>query len=138
MGQMNVVPFIDVMLVLLVAFMMTVPLISSGVTVELPRGVAPPIDPRMIEDGDFVVLSIDAHAQLYLNIGTNPDTPIDESQVRDLASAVFGREPSTPAFIRADGAVPYRDYVRGQTLLTQAGASRVIQLVDSSNLEARE
>jgi biopolymer transport protein TolR len=70
MGQMNVVPLIDVMLVLLVAFMMTVPLISSGVTVDLPRGVAPPIDPRMIEDGDFVVLSIDADAQLYLNIGT--------------------------------------------------------------------
>jgi biopolymer transport protein TolR len=92
----------------------------------------------MIEDGDFVVLSIDADAQLYLNIGTNPDTPIDELQARDLASAVFSREPSTPAFVRADGAVPYREYVRGQTLLTQAGASRVIQLIDSSNLEASE
>lgn len=137
-GQINVVPFIDVMLVLLVVFMLSAPLISAGVTVELPRGVAPPIDPRMIDDGDFVVLTIDADAQLYLNIGANPDTPIDENQARELASAVFGREPSTPAFVRADGAVPYREYVRGQSLLTQAGASQVVQLIDSSTLDARE
>lgn len=138
MGQINVVPFIDVMLVLLVALMLAAPLISSGFTVVLPPGVAPPIDPRVLESGNFIVLTIDADAQLYLNVGPTPNTPIDEAQVRDLATVVFGREPSTAAFVRADGSVPYREYVRGQSLLTQAGASRVVQLIDSRSLGTRE
>lgn len=136
MGQMNVVPFIDVMLVLLVAIMLAAPLISSGVTVDLPRGTAPPIDSRTIEEGEFLVLSINADAKLYLSVGEAPDSPIDEETVMRLASGVLRRDPSTPVFIRADRSVSYGQVVRGRTLLTQAGASRVVELIDSTEFAA--
>ncbi len=61
MGEINVVPYIDVMLVLLIIFMITAPLLAEGVKVELPKAGAQPIPPEMLKDSKPIVLTIDAH-----------------------------------------------------------------------------
>ena len=129
-GQMNMVPFIDVMLVLLVAFMITAPLISAGVQIEFAKGAAPEIDPGTLKSQ--LVLTIDADGNLYLNVGEEPEQPIDGRVVMALASAVLRQDPSTPVFIRADQSASYGQYIQGQTLLTESGASTVVQVIDSS------
>ena len=66
-AEINVVPYIDVMLVLLIIFMITAPLLAEGVKVELPKAGARPIPPEMMKDAKPIVLSIDAQGQLFLN-----------------------------------------------------------------------
>ena len=67
MGEINVVPYIDVMLVLLIIFMVTAPLLTQGIEVELPKANAEPIE--AVPDHDPLVVSVDADGQLYLNAG---------------------------------------------------------------------
>ena len=100
MGEINVVPYIDVMLVLLIIFMITAPLLTQGVKVELPKAGAEPIPPQNIQP---LVLSVDRAGRLYLNVGGNPQTAIDEATVEaaDLLSG-WPEEPWTPGF--AEGA----------------------------------
>jgi len=107
MGEINVVPYIDVMLVLLVIFMITAPLLKEGVKVELPETGAQPIDPALLAKHDPLILTIDARGSLYINIGRNPDQPVSEATVSSRTAAVLRREPQTPVLVRADTAVPY-------------------------------
>ena len=71
MGDINVVPYIDVMLVLLIIFMVTAPLLTQGIKVDLPKAAAEPVDTSKSEP---LVLSIDQQGQLFLNVGTAPNT----------------------------------------------------------------
>ena len=75
MGEINVVPYIDVMLVLLIIFMVTAPMLSQGIKVDLPKAAAEPLPP----DIEPLVLSIDAEGGMYLNIG-DPQAPLDAEQ----------------------------------------------------------
>src|SRR5258705_8439938 len=78
MGDINVVPYIDVMLVLLIIFMITAPLLTQGVKVDLPKAGAEPLDPKMLKDAIPLVLSVDRTGALYLNVGGgNPQTALD-------------------------------------------------------------
>ena len=81
MGEINVVPYIDVMLVLLIIFMITAPLLTQGIKVDLPDAGAEPLDPDMLKQHQPLVLSVDAKGRLYLNIGRDKDRPIDEATV---------------------------------------------------------
>ena len=69
MGEINVVPYIDVMLVLLIIFMITAPLLAEGIKVELPKAGARPIPPEMLKDSKPIVLTIDEQGRLFLNYG---------------------------------------------------------------------
>src|SRR6478672_8597369 len=73
MGEINVVPYIDVMLVLLVIFMVTAPLLTQGVKVDLPKAQAAAISPKEQEP---VIVSVDAKGNFYLNIDAQPSQPI--------------------------------------------------------------
>ena len=73
MGEINVVPYIDVMLVLLVIFMVTAPLLTQGIEVELPQASAEPIEE--VPNHRPLVLSVDAAGNLYVNVGDNEDEP---------------------------------------------------------------
>jgi biopolymer transport protein TolR len=121
MGEINVVPYIDVMLVLLVIFMVTAPMLSQGIKVDLPKAGAEPIQPDKLEP---LVLSIDRDARLYLNIG-NPETPLTAERVLEVASAAMRREPERPVLVKADTAVAYGRVVEGMVLLQQSGAKKV-------------
>jgi len=82
MGEINVVPYIDVMLVLLIIFMITAPLLTQGIKVELPKAAAEPIDARAVNNIEPLVLSVDARGRLYLNVGATPQQPIDDATAR--------------------------------------------------------
>jgi biopolymer transport protein TolR len=123
MAEINVVPYIDVMLVLLVIFMVTAPLLTQGIDVELPEAAADPI--VAAQDQEPLVLSVDAEGQMYLSVGDNEDQPIDSERVVELASAVLRRNPQTPVLVNADQRVAYREVVNAMVLLKEAGAKNV-------------
>ena len=121
MGEINVVPYIDVMLVLLVIFMVTAPMLSQGIKVDLPKAGAEPIEPDKLEP---LVLSIDREGRLYVNLG-DPDAAQTPDRVLEIASAALRREPERPVLVKADTAVAYGRVVEGMVLLQKAGAKKV-------------
>jgi biopolymer transport protein TolR len=123
MGEINVVPYIDVMLVLLVIFMVTAPLLTQGIDVELPQAAADPIVTP--QNQEPLVLSIDAAGELYLSVGDDHDAPLSAERVVELASAVLRRNPKTPVLVKADQRVAYGAVVQAMVLLQQAGAANV-------------
>ena len=135
MGEINVVPYIDVMLVLLIIFMVTAPLLTQGITVELPKAAAEPLDPELMQDNEPLVLSIDRDGQLYLNIGDDEEAPIDEPTVVARTAAVLRRNAETPVLVKADQAVSYGRVVTGMVLLQQAGAERIGFITDPPEIE---
>jgi biopolymer transport protein TolR len=138
MGEINVVPYIDVMLVLLIIFMITAPLLTQGVQVELPDADAQPIDPDLLRDREPLVLSVDRDGRYYLNIGGDEDAPIEAAEVARRAGAVLGRDPATPVLVKADERVAYGSVVRGMVLLQQAGAKKIGFLTDPKAMRALE
>jgi biopolymer transport protein TolR len=121
MGEINVVPYIDVTLVLLIIFMVTAPMLSQGIKVDLPKAAAEPIEP---DDLEPLLLSVDRSGALYLNLG-DPQAALTPEQVLEKASAAMRREPERPVLVKADEAVAYGRVVEGMVLLQQAGASKV-------------
>ena len=138
MGEINVVPYIDVMLVLLIIFMITAPLLTQGVQVELPEANAKPIDPELLKDREPLVLSVDRDGRYYLNIGGDEDAPIEAAEVARRAGAVLERDAATPVLVKADERVPYGSVVRGMVLLQQAGAKKIGFLTDPKAMRALE
>ena len=122
MGDINVVPYIDVMLVLLIIFMITAPLLTQGVKVELPKAGAEPIEPQRIQP---LLLSVDRGGRLYLNVGGSPQAAIDESTVEARATAALRRTPDMQVLVKADNAVAYGRVVQAMVILQRSGARKV-------------
>jgi biopolymer transport protein TolR len=122
MGEINVVPYIDVMLVMLVIFMITAPLLNQGVDVDLPQADAEPMDDQQQEP---LVLSVDAEGRYFLNVGGDPEAAIDGDTLVSRASAVLRQRPKTPVLVRGDAKVDYGRVVAAMALLQQAGAPKV-------------
>lgn len=121
-AEINVVPYIDVMLVLLIIFMVTAPLLSQGVEVDLPQADAEALD----EDSHQpLVASVDAEGRYYLNIGDSSEEPMSAVDLATLVAAHLQLEPDTPVIVRGDGAVPYNDVIQLMVLLQRAGAESV-------------
>jgi biopolymer transport protein TolR len=133
MGEINVVPYIDVMLVLLVIFMVTAPMLSQGIKVDLPKAGAEPIEPNKLEP---LVLSIDRDGRMYLNLG-DPNAPQPADRILEIASAAMRREPERPVLVKADTAVAYGRVVEGMVLLQQSGARKVGFITEPVADEAR-
>jgi biopolymer transport protein TolR len=130
MSEMNVVPYIDVMLVLLIIFMITAPLLTQGITVDLPEADAEPLDPELTKDSEPVVLSIDREGRFFLNLGDATDAPVDEATIIERVTAVVTRNPALPVLVKGDEGVPYGRVVIGATLLQKAGATKIGFLTD--------
>jgi biopolymer transport protein TolR len=125
MSEINVVPYIDVMLVLLIIFMITAPLLTQGIQVDLPNAPAAQLDPELLKDNEPLVLSVDREGKFYLNVGGDEETSIDDETVVERASAVLRRNAQTPVLVKADETVPYGRVVTGAVLLQQSGASKI-------------
>ena len=130
MGEINVVPYIDVMLVLLVIFMITAPLLKEGVKVDLPEAGAQPLDAEFLQKHEPLVLTIDGRGRLYINFGPNQDKPTSEETVSARTAALLRRDPQTPVLVKADTTVPYGTVVHAMVLLQHAGAAKVGFLTD--------
>ena len=122
MAEINVVPYIDVMLVMLVIFMITAPLLTQGVKVDLPEASAEPIEDP---DNEPLVVSVDAGGNLYLNVGELPDDAITEEDLVQTVAAVLRRQPQKSVLVRGDHEVDYGVVVSAMVLLQQAGAPNV-------------
>jgi biopolymer transport protein TolR len=132
MSEINVVPYIDVMLVMLVIFMVTAPLLTQGVRVELPRASAEPIESK---DQEPLVVTVDAGGSLYLNIGDAPDDPVEGDALVQRVAAVLRRQPAKPVMVRGDHAADYGSVVAAMVLLQQAGISGVGLVTESPEAE---
>jgi biopolymer transport protein TolR len=130
MGEINVVPYIDVMLVLLIIFMVTAPLLTQGIKVELPKAGAEPLPEDMVRDTKPLVLSIDKQGRYYINLGADHDKPTTEKMIVDRISAVLRQEPKTPVLVKADRSVAYGKVVNAMVLLQQAGAPQIGFITD--------
>jgi biopolymer transport protein TolR len=117
MSEINVVPYIDVMLVLLVIFMITAPLLSQGVKVDLPKAAAQPVDSQ---DRETLVVTVDREGRYFLD-----DRRITSEELRRKVAAILRARPQTPVLIRGDRQSNYGEVVRAMTLLQSAGAPSV-------------
>lgn len=122
MSEINVVPYIDVMLVLLVIFMITAPLLTQGVAVELPQAEAEPMGG---ETDEPLVVTVTVNGDYYLSVGDKPDDPIDHQLLVTKVAAVLRHRPKTPIMVRGDTHVEYGKVVVAMALLQKAGAPSV-------------
>jgi len=117
-----VVFYIDVMLVMLVIFMITAPLLNQGVDVDLPQADAEPMDDTQ---QDPVVLTVDAQGRYFLNVGGDPEQEIDVETLLLRTAAVLRQRPRAVVLVRGDSSVDYGLVVAAMSLLQQAGAAKV-------------
>ena len=134
MGEINVVPYIDVMLVLLIIFMITAPLLTQGITVELPDAPAQVLEGNTT---DYVVLSVDREGKFYLNFGENQDSPVDDQTVLERVTAVLRQNAQAQVVVKGDENVPYGRIITGASLLNRAGAKNLGFLTDPAAIVER-
>jgi len=123
MGEINVVPYIDVMLVLLVIFMVTAPMLTQGIEVDLPKASSEPIED--VPNHPPLVISVDAEGNLFINVGDNEDEPTSGKEIVTRVGIVLGERPDTPILVKADRAVPYGNVVGAMVLLQRGGAQNI-------------
>lgn len=121
-AEINVVPYIDVMLVLLIVFMVTAPLLMQGVEVELPQAPSEPIESDQDEP---LIVSIKKDGSLYIDLAGDADKARPLSEIQSLVGKVLAQKPNTPVMVWGDQAVPYGEVVRLMTSLQSAGAGTV-------------
>ena len=126
-AEMNVVPYIDVMLVLLVIFMVTAPLLTQGIDVELPQTTSQ----TLTSDDEPLTLFVDAGGRYYLDVGSDSKKPLQDQAVIDRVAAILRNKPQTMILIRADKAVAYDRVANGMALLQQAGAVKIGFVTDA-------
>ena len=121
-SDINVVPYIDVMLVLLIIFMVTAPLLKQGVEVDLPTAPANPLD---ADSPEPIVISIDRKGLMYLNIAADPDSSIEAEALVGAVRAARAKTPQRPVMVRGDANGPYQNVVATLVLLQQANVDSV-------------
>jgi len=120
-AEINVVPYIDVMLVLLIIFMVTAPLLTQGIEVKLPEASSENV--KM--DDVPVTLFVSRKGDYFLDIGTERTAPLQDEEVVQRVGAVLRNKPETTILVRGDTAVDYGRVANGMSLLQRAGASKL-------------
>lgn len=127
MSDINVVPYIDVMLVLLVIFMITAPMLTQGVKVELPQADAEQVKDEALPP---LVVTVDADGNYYLEYGTQKPVLLEHEALTNKVGAVIQAEPKTPVYVKGDRNVAYGKVVGAMVVLQQAGVPNVGMLTD--------
>ncbi|WP_299005854.1 protein TolR [uncultured Shewanella sp.] len=128
-AEINVVPYIDVMLVLLIIFMVTAPIVTQGVKVDLPQGAAESLP---ADSKPPVVASIDAQGDYYLDVGSVSNREIlslDDMAVR--VAAIIQLEPQRPVVVKADKSIAYEKVIQLMVTLQHAGVPSVGLMTDA-------
>jgi biopolymer transport protein TolR len=128
-GEINMVPLIDVMLVLLVIFMATAPLLTTGVQVELPQASAEPLPPSS-QRSPPLILSIDREGRHYLNTSRDAERALDAAELREAVSAALAADPARDVLIKGDRRTVYESVMTAMVLLKEAGATRMGVVAD--------
>ncbi|MGM0594080.1 MAG: protein TolR [Pseudomonadota bacterium] len=122
MGEINVVPYIDVMLVLLVIFMVTAPMLSQGVKVDLPQADSQPI-PQ--DDREPLVVTVDVAGDYYLSLADDPTAALDAEALLAQLDRVLQASPDMPVYVKGDRQVAYGQVVQLMALIQGAGVPSV-------------
>ena len=122
MAEINVVPYIDVMLVLLIIFMVTAPMLMQGVKVELPEANTDPVENQ---DSEPLIVSLKSDGQLFLNLGSGEDQALSLATIKQRVSVVLRRSPEKTVLIWGDKSVAYGEVVTLMAALQEAGAPSV-------------
>jgi biopolymer transport protein TolR len=122
MAEINIVPYVDVMLVLLVIFMITTPLLTQGVNVDLPQATAKALPPKPQLP---LVVTVAKDGRYYLNVATDPKAPISVDALTVRIAAELHRDPKRPVLVRGDREVNYGKVVTAMVVLQEAGAPNV-------------
>ncbi|MBW3549275.1 MAG: protein TolR [Proteobacteria bacterium] len=120
-AEINVVPYIDVMLVLLIIFMVTAPLLNLGVDIELPQSDAK----SMQEKKDPVVVSVDPAGNYFLTVEAGSNEALEMDALEARIRAIVNQNPQVPVFVAGDGTVDYQRVMDAMVLLQRAGVERV-------------
>ena len=121
-AEINVVPYIDVMLVLLVIFMVTAPMLEQGVEIELPEAAAEPLPVEPTQEP--VVVSVDWQGAVYLNVG-DERTAIDLATLTEQVAKIVRQRPNVQVTLRGDGTVAYQSIMQVMGALQSAGANNL-------------
>ena len=122
MSEINVVPYIDVMLVLLIIFMITAPLLTQGVNVELPQADSAPLP---TEADEPVVVSVNLEGDFFIDVGEGKNEPLDAQTLVARIAAVIKYKPKTPILVRGDRNVNYGRVIEAMVLIQAAGVPNV-------------
>lgn len=137
-SEINVVPYIDVMLVLLVIFMITAPMLTQGVTVELPKAQSQSLN---TSEKEPIIVSVDKEGHFYLNITSSPNMPMEahDLMVRVAAELTLAKEKQEKfqVLVKGDTGVHYGKVVEAMGLLKEAGAEQVGLITDAIKKEGQ-
>ncbi|WP_245792327.1 protein TolR [Teredinibacter waterburyi] len=122
MAEINVVPYIDVMLVLLVIFMVTAPLLMQGVKVQLPQAPSAPIDQT---DEEPIIVSVKVDGSYYINLGGDTEQQRALADIADTVAKILRQKPNRQVLVWGDAKVNYGVVVSLMTQLQSAGATSV-------------
>lgn len=131
MSEINVVPYIDVMLVLLVIFMVTAPMLTQGVKVDLPETTSDPI--QQDKDVESITVSVDSNGAYYLEVGDDASEPMALDEVRDQVAKILSQRSNGEVLVRGDEYVDYGVVVRLMAEMQAAGATGIGLITDAPN-----
>lgn len=131
MSEINVVPYIDVMLVLLVIFMVTAPMLTQGVKVDLPETTSDPI--QQDKDVESITVSVDSNGAYYLEVGDDASEPMALDEVRNQVAKILSQRSNSEVLVRGDEYVDYGVVVRLMAELQAAGATGIGLITDAPN-----
>lgn len=121
-AEINVVPYIDVTFVLLMIFMITAPLVQTGVDVDLPQADTQQVD---LKDEPPVIVSIKKDGGFYVDVGDRQDAPVDEEVLYTRIATIMRTNPKVQVYVRGDQAVEYGKIVKVMAALKGAGVPKV-------------
>jgi len=134
MSQINVVPFIDVMLVLLIIFMVTAPLLQQGVEVDLPQAQAETMEPDP-DRGEPVVVTVSREGQMSLNQGPRVNEPLEPADLGEIVTGLLAQRPNAQVYVRGDRSVDYGRVVDAMVTVQSAGVPRVGLITDPAETD---
>jgi biopolymer transport protein TolR len=125
MAEINVVPYIDVTLVLLIIFMITTPMLQTGVDVDLPQAESKTVESEGEGDNPPIVISIKEQGEYFIRIDNQDDVPVQPEDINPRVAAVLTAKPKTQVLINADKGVDYGTVVTVMAALKNAGVPTV-------------
>lgn len=123
MSDINVVPYIDVMLVLLIIFMVTAPMLTQGIKIDLPVLDSEPVETA--KNLEPIIVSVDSNGAYYMEMSSAKETPQELKQVLQRVSVILQQKPGTSVLVRGDRHVEYGAVVSLMAALQKAGAQDV-------------
>lgn len=135
-SDINVVPYIDVMLVLLVVFMVTAPMMTQGVKVDLPDANAEPL--KLPEEEELLIVSVDVSGTYFLNVGNDTKAPKSLEQITELVAKIVKAKPKSNVFVEGDDEVKYGYVVKVMASLQKAGVTNVGLVTESPGPEKKK